>query len=258
MPRFAANLSTMFTEVPLRERFEVAARAGFEAVEVQEPYEVPAEFVKATLDHTDLELVLINVPGGDTGLAALPGSEDAFVASLGTAFDYATITGATRLHVMSGIRPPDIALEACEEVLTRNLKQASVQAASLGITLLIEPINVRDVPGYILSRQEQARRIVDAVDRENVRIQFDFYHCQVTHGDLTRHFTEQLPLIEHVQISDSPGRHEPGTGEINYSYIFELIDRSGYDGWVGAEYGPAGNTLDSLDWFTPWSHQSRG
>ena len=116
---------------------------------------------------------------------------------------------------------------------------------------------MRDVPGYILSRQEQARRIVEAVDRENVRIQFDFYHCQVTQGDLTRHFTEQLPLIEHVQISDNPGHHEPGTGEINYSYIFELIDRSGYDGWVGAEYGPAGSTLHGLDWFSPWSHQSR-
>ncbi len=252
MPRFAANLSTMFTELPLVERFDAARRAGFRAVEIQDPEGTPAASMKAALDRSGLELVLVNVPGGEAGLAALPGSEDDFRGALGEALDHAAVTGAGHLHVMSGIRPAGTALEACEEVLMRNLEEASGMAAGSGLTLLVEPINERDVPGYILSRQEQARRIVEAVARENVRIQFDFYHCQVAQGDLTRHFTEQLPLIAHLQVSDNPGRHEPGSGEINYAHVFELIDRSGYDGWVGAEYSPAGGTVEGLAWFAPW------
>ena len=252
MPRFAANLSTMFTEVPLRERFALAADAGFEAVEIQEPYDPPAATVAGMLKECGLELVLVNAPGGEAGLAGIPGSESEFADGLKEALDYAAVTGTRLVHLLSGILPPATALEACEEVLVNNLRLASAEAFSLGITLLIEPINGRDVPGYILTRQDQARRVVKAVDRANVRIQFDFYHCQVAEGDLSRHFTEQLPLIGHVQISDNPGRHEPGTGEINHDWIFDLVDRSGYGGWVGAEYTPAGTTQEGLGWFAPW------
>ena len=252
MPRFAANLSTMFTEVPLRERFALAADAGFEAVEIQEPYDLPAAKVARTLKECGLELVLVNAPGGEAGLAGLPGSESEFGANLKVALDYAAVTGTGLVHVLSGVLPPATALETCEEVLVNNLRLASAEAAPLGITLLIEPINGRDVPGYILTRQDQARRVVKAVNRANVKIQFDFYHCQVTEGDVSRHFTEQLPLIGHVQISDNPGRHEPGTGEINHDWIFDLVDRSGYGGWVGAEYTPARTTQEGLAWFAPW------
>ena len=252
MPRFAANLSTMFTEVPLRDRFALAADAGFKAVEIQEPYDVPAATVASTLKEHGLVLVLVNAPGGEAGLAGIPGSESEFGTNLKVAFEYAAVTGTRLIHVLSGVLPPATALETCEEVLVNNLRRASAEASSLGVTLLIEPINERDVPGYILTRQDQARRVVKAVNRENVRIQFDFYHCQVTQGDLSRHFMEQLPLIGHVQISDNPGRHEPGTGEINHDWIFDLVDRSGYRGWVGAEYAPAGTTQEGLGWFAPW------
>ena len=252
MPRFAANLSTMFTEVPLRGRFALAADAGFEAVEIQEPYGLPAATVARALKECDLDLVLVNAPGGEAGLAGIPGAEREFSDCLKVALDYAAVTDTGLVHILSGTLPPATAPEACEDVLVNNLRYASDVAASLGIALLIEPINDHDVPGYILTRQNQARRVIEAVDRANVRIQFDFYHCQVSEGDLSRHFTEQLPLIGHVQISDNPGRHEPGTGEINHDWIFDLIDRSGYTGWVGAEYTPAGTTQEGLGWFAPW------
>lgn len=252
MPRFAANLSTMFTEVPLRERFALAADAGFEAVEIQEPYDLPAETVASALKECGLDLVLVNTPGGEAGLAGIPGAESEFDDCLKVALDYATVTGTGLVHVLSGILPPGTSLEACHEVLVDNLRRASAEASSLGITLLVEPINGHDVPGYILTRQDQARCVVKAVDRANVKIQFDFYHCQVSEGDISRHFTEQLPLIGHVQVSDNPGRHEPGTGEIDHDWIFGLIDRSEYRGWVGAEYTPAATTHEGLGWFAPW------
>ncbi len=252
MPRFAANLSTMFTEAPLRERFALAAEAGFDAVEIQEPYDLPAATVAGLLTECHLDLVLVNAPGGEAGLAGIPGSRSAFDTNLTVALDYAAATGTRLVHVLSGVLPPGSTLAACESMLIDNLRQASTEAASRDITLLIEPINERDVPGYILTRQDQARRVVSAVNRANVRIQFDFYHCQVAEGDLSRHFSEQLPLIGHIQVSDNPGRHEPGTGEINHDWVFDLVDRSGYSGWVGAEYTPAGTTGQSLGWFAPW------
>ncbi|MBN33805.1 MAG: hydroxypyruvate isomerase [Rhodospirillaceae bacterium] len=254
MPRFAANLSTMFGELPFLDRFAAAAAAGFKAVEVQEPYEHPADQVKAALDAAGPEMVLTNVPGGnaaagDSGLAALPGRERDFAVTMETALAYAAVTGSPRLHVMSGNLPSGASINDCEEVLVSNLRMCARQAAAQGVMLLIEPINTQDSPGYIMSRQSQARRIVEAVAEDNVRIQFDFYHCQIMEGNLVRHFTEQLPLIGHIQISDNPGRHEPGTGEINYPFIFDAIDASGYDGWVGAEYRPKGETVEGLGWF---------
>jgi len=254
MPRFSANISTMFGELPFLERFAAVRAAGFDAVEMQEPYDFLAEQVKAAIDAAGLELVLTNVPGGnkeagDSGLAALLGRERDFAVSMETALAYAAVTGSPRLHVMSGNLPAGSNINDCEEILVSNLKMCARPAAAQGVTLLIEPINTQDAPGYIMSRQSQARRIVEAVAEDNVRIQFDFYHCQIMEGNLVHHFTEQLPLIGHVQISDNPGRHEPGTGEINYPFIFEMIDASGYDGWVGAEYRPKGETIEGLGWF---------
>jgi 2-dehydrotetronate isomerase len=254
MPRFAANVSTMFGELDFLDRFAAAAKAGFRAVEMQEPYDFPADQVRARLDEHDLEIVLTNVPSGnkaagDGGLAAMPGRERDFAVTMETALAYAAVTGCPRLHVMSGVKPQGSVINDCEEVLIANLAMAARMAAGQGVMLLIEPINTLDVPGYVMSRQSQARRIVEAVDADNVRIQFDFYHCQIMEGDLTRNFERQLPLIGHVQISDNPGRHEPGTGEISYGHIFEVIDASSYDGWVGAEYRPKGDTLAGLGWF---------
>ncbi len=242
----------MFTEVPLGERFALAAEAGFEAVEIQEPYDLPAATVARALKECGLDLVLVNAPGGEAGLAGIPGAESEFADAMKVALDYVARTDTGLVHVLSGVLPPATARDACEEVLVDNLRKASAEASCRGVTLLVEPINERDVPGYILTRQSQARRVVRAVDRTNVRIQFDFYHCQVSEGDVSRHFTEQLPWIGHVQISDNPGRHEPGTGEINHDWIFDLVDRSGYRGWVGAEYTPAGTTQEGLGWFAPW------
>ena len=201
-----------------------------------------------------LELVLANAPGGEdgNGLAALPGREGAFEAAMETALAWAAAAGAPRLHVMAGLRPAGASREACEAVLIANLRRAAPAAARHGVTLLVEAINGRDLPGYVVDRQQRARRVVEAVGRDNVAIQFDFYHCRVMGDDLARRFGELLGLIGHVQVSDHPGRHEPGSGEIAWAALFDAIDRAGYKGWVGAEYRPAGTTWEGLGWFQPY------
>lgn len=254
MPRFAANLSTMFTELPFPERFAAAAAAGFAAVELQEACDRPAREVAVALRAAGLDLVLANAPGGadGNGLAALPGRESEFEDVMAKALAWAAAAGAPRLHVMAGLQPADRSRGACEATLTANLRRAAPAAAAHGVALLVEAINSRDLPGYVLRRQRQARRVVEAVGRDNVSIQFDFYHCQVMEGDLARRFGALLPLIGHVQISDNPGRHEPGSGEIAWPRLFDAIDRAGYRGWVGAEYHPAGTTWEGLGWFQPY------
>ncbi len=255
MPRFAANLSTMFCELPFLDRFDAARRAGFDAVEVQEPYEYPALDVKNALQQAGLTLELINAPGeigqmaDGMGAAAVPGCERVVRDSIEQAIAYAMTVGAPRIHVMSGVKPDDVDLNTCFRTLAENLSAASTDAGRHNITLVIEPINTRDVPGYILSRQLQARAVVQQVAHNNVRIQFDFYHCQIMDGDLCHWFTQQLPWIGHVQFSNNPGRHEPGTGEINFAHVFDHIDAEGYNGPVGAEYNPAGETFSGLAWF---------
>ena len=251
MPRFAASLSMMFGEVPLPRRFAAAAAAGFRGVEIQAPYEHDAAELRSLAEAAGLEVVLINLPAGDAaagerGLAGLPGRQGDFERAVEQGLSCARSLGCNRVHAMAGVRPESATVNDCELVMIDNLRRAC--AAAPDVTFLVEPINQRDMPGYLVSRQHQARRIVEAVGAPNCRIQFDFYHCQNMEGDLARHFQAQFPLIGHIQIADNPGRHEPGSGEIGWPFLFDLIDAAGWQGWVGCEYKPAGDTVEGLAW----------
>ena len=250
MPRLGANLGHLFTERPLIERLGAAAAAGFTAVELQFPYSVPASAVKSELDRHGLTQLGINTaPGreGEFGLAAQPGRERDWDAVFKQALEYVVSIGGRAIHCMTGVVTPE-QRPAAETVFIKNLTRAAEAAARANITLLIEPINARDRPGYFLSRVEHAADIIAKVGAPNVRIQFDFYHVQIMSGDLIRRFEKFLPVIGHVQVASVPARHEPDEGEINYPAIFDAIDRSGYAGWVGCEYKPRTRTEDGLGW----------
>jgi len=250
MPRLAANLGHLFTERPLIERLGAAAAAGFTAVELQFPYSVPASAVKSELDRHGLTQLGINTaPGreGEFGLAAQPGRERDWDVVFKQALEYVVSIGGRAIHCMTGVVTPE-QRPAAETVFIKNLTRAAEAAARANITLLIEPINARDRPGYFLSRVEHAADIIAKVGAPNVRIQFDFYHVQIMSGDLIRRFEKFLPVIGHVQVASVPARHEPDEGEINYPAIFDAIDRSGYAGWVGCEYKPRTRTEDGLGW----------
>lgn len=253
MPRFAANLSMMFTEVDFLERFAAARAAGFEGVEYLFPYDFPAGEIAERLADNGLTQALFNLPPGDwaageRGLAALPGREAEFAEQTGRALDYAQVLGNKLVHAMAGIPGPDVARERAFETYVGNLKAACAAAAPRGVTVIIEPINQRDMPGYFLSYQEDARRAIEAVGADNLGLQFDLYHCQVMQGDLAKRMQALLPLIRHMQIAGVPERHEPDLGEVNYPYLFGLMDKLGYDGWVGCEYRPQGETTAGLGW----------
>lgn len=249
MPKLAANLSTLFTEVPFLERFARARAAGFNAVECQFPYQADAAEIKARLDGEGLEMVLFNTPAGaagERGLAALPGREADFALALEQTLAYAEVLGTTRLHVMAGLQPKGVAREACLDVFRRNLERAA--KAAPGRTWLIEPINTQDVPDYLISRPDEAAALVRQLELSSLRLQFDVYHCQLVAGDITGHLARHLGIIAHVQISSVPGRHEPDQGEIDYGFVLSELDRLGYSGWVGCEYTPCGRTEDGLGW----------
>jgi len=253
MPRFAANISTMFTERPFVERIEAAADAGFKAVECQFPYEASAGELEARLDRAGLDMVLLNTPAGDfaageRGLAGLPGREAEFRAGLDRALEYASRLGCPQIHVMAGVRPEGVAREECRGTYKANLRIAADACGRAGKTAVIEPINTRDIPGYLLNTPAEAAAIIEELGAGDLKLQFDFYHVQIMRGDLARGFERHLPIIGHVQIAGVPERHEPDVGEINYPYLFELIDRLGYAGWVGCEYFPAARTEDGLGW----------
>lgn len=253
MPKFAANLSMMFNEVDFLDRFEAASKAGFKAVEFLFPYDHPAEDIAAKLKASGLEQALFNLPpgdwaAGDRGFAAIPGKEAVFEAALEKALDYAEVIGNELIHVMSGVMPAGTDKTACHGTLIANLKRAAPIAAARGKTLIVEPINPRDIPRYALNSQFEGRAVVEAVGADNVGLQFDFYHCQIVDGDLAKTFEAMRDITRHVQIAGVPERHEPDIGEINYPYLFDLIDASGYDGWVGCEYRPKSGTLDGLGW----------
>jgi len=250
MPRLAANLGLLFNEYPLTERFAAAAAAGFAAVELQFPYDVPPATVRAEIDRHALVMLGLNTrpgPRGEPGFAAVPGQEAAFDAAFGEALDYAGRIGATAIHCMAGIVPADESATA-QATFVKNLRHAADQAAASAITLLIEPLNLRDRPNYFLSLIEVARDVITEVDRPNVKIQFDCYHVQIMQGDLIRRMERHLPLIGHVQIAAVPSRAEPDEGEVNYPEVLAALDAMGYTGWVAAEYRPRTRTELGLAW----------
>jgi len=257
MPRFAANISTMYPEHALLDRIGAAARDGFAAVEVQGPYAATSADFGRALREAGVELVLMNAPQGNAdaderGLAALPGREREFEASLGEALDYARAVAAPRVHVMAGRPAAGVGAEA-ETVFIRNLQRACSVFAPHGIRVMIEPINTRDIPGYFLTTPEQGAALVSRVGASNLALQFDVYHAQIMVGDVSKRLETHLSRIGHVQIAGVPDRHEPDTGEVNYPAVFRVLDRLGYAGWVGCEYRPArgavpGGTSAGLGW----------
>ena len=253
MPRFAANLSMMFNEVPFLDRFAAAAAAGFEGVEFLFPYDHPAAAIRARLDDAGLSLALFNMPPGDwaageRGMAGLPGREAEFRDGVRRAVDYALALGCPLLHCMAGVTPAGAVPGANFAAYVANVAWAAERTAAAGLLTVLEPINHRDMHGYVLNTTGQAAGVINALGRDRVGLQFDLYHCQVTEGDLTRRMEALLPLIAHVQIADVPGRHEPGTGEVNWKHILQRMDNLGYAGWVGCEYRPLGDTVAGLGW----------
>jgi len=258
MPRLAANLGHLFTERPLIERFGAAAAAGFAAVELQFPYDVPPAAVKAELARHSLTQLGINTPQGrEFGLAALPGRERDFDAAFARALDYVAAIGGRAIHCMAGVVPIN-ERPAAERVFIANLTRAAAAAAQSNIMLLIEPLNPRDRPGYFLSHLEHAADLIGKIGAPNVRIQFDFYHIQIVGGDLIRRFEEFLPLIGHAQIAAVPSRAEPDEGEVNYPAVLTALERLGYTGWIGCEYKPRKRTEDGLAWARPYGIVPKG
>lgn len=255
MPRFAANLSFMFTELPFLERFSAAARAGFTAVEYLFPYDHAPEEIAAQLEVHQLEQVLFNLPPGDwvkgeRGIACLEGREAAFHASIATALIYAKASGTTRLHLMAGLGD-----KRDGATLLRYKAALCVAAEALaqeGITLLIEPLNGRDMPGYLLNDVSFAAALIQEMGLENLKLQLDLYHAQILHGDMTQVIEKLMPIIGHIQIASVPLRREPMRGEMNDAYLFALLDRLGYAGFIGCEYYPEAGTFEGLGWFDPY------
>jgi len=260
MPKFAANLSFLFADVPFPERFQRAAAAGFTGVEYLFPYAWPASEVAEWLQAAGLEQVLFNLaPGdwaaGERGLACLPQRRGEFAESVDQALDYAVLLDCRRVHCMAGLRPAGVGEAELAATYIANLRHAADRFARIGATVLIEPINSRlDMPGYWLDDVAKAFALLDAVDRPNVQVQYDIYHAQVMGDDLARTLEDNIRRIGHIQIADVPGRHEPGSGEIDYPALFALLDRLGYVGWVGCEYQPLTGTEAGLGWLS----QSRG
>jgi hydroxypyruvate isomerase len=257
MPRFAANLTMMFNEVPFLERFEAAGRAGFQAVEFLFPYDYPPEAVAARLHAAGVKSALFNLPPGDwakgdRGLAALPGREAEFRAGIETALRYARALGTPTLHAMCGLVPAGADRAAARATCVANLRLAAGVLAAEGRTLVIEPINGRDIPGYFLQRQDEAHAIREEVGAPNLLVQMDLYHAQIVEGDLTVKLRRWAKHVGHVQIASVPDRHEPDHGELSYAHLFALLDEVGYAGWVGCEYRPAGDTVAGLGWFDRW------
>ena len=257
MPRFAANLSMMYQEHAFLDRFAAAAADGFRAVEFLFPYEhAPAE-IAARLRAHDLTQALFNLPPGDwqageRGIAALPGREAEFAESVDRALEYASAIGCRSLHAMAGLVAPNADPAQMRRIYVANLGLAAQRLALHGITLLIEPINTRDMPGYFLNDQQQAHDIVAEVGEPNLKVQMDLYHCQIMEGDLLTKLERYLPQVGHIQIAGVPGRHEPDEGELHYTWLLRKLDALGYPGHVGCEYRPRAGTSAGLAWFQPF------
>ncbi|MBB3236624.1 2-oxo-tetronate isomerase [Phyllobacterium endophyticum] len=255
MPVFAANLSMMFNEWPFLDRFAAAADAGFAAVEYLFPYEVTPESISERLRRNNLQQALFNLPPGDwaageRGIAALPGRFDDLKSDVERALDYASATGVKRMHLMAGIADPhDDVAASCYR---RSVTYTAGRLAEAGIDLMLEPINARNMPGYFLDDFGTAERLIANLGFANLKLQFDIYHRQIMHGDVTMALRRLMPVTGHVQIASVPSRHEPDGEELNFPFILQEIDRLGYDGFVGCEYIPRTGTLDGLSWFEPF------
>jgi len=257
MPRFAANLTMLFNEAPFLERFERAAKAGFKAVEFLFPYDYPVEQLKELLSKHSLQLVLHNLPAGDwaageRGIACHPDRVEEFRAGVDKAIAYATTLGVKQVNCLAGIKPAGVSEADARRTLVDNLKFAAPKLKAAGIRLLIEPINTFDIPGFFLSRTQQALDIIADTGSDNVFVQYDIYHMQRMEGELAKTIEKNLAQIAHLQLADNPGRFEPGTGEINYSFLFAFLDKIGYQGWIGCEYKPAAATEAGLGWAAPF------
>ena len=259
MPQFAANLSMLWNELPFLDRFDAAAKAGFKAVEFLFPYDFKAEDIAERLQRNRLQLVLHNLPPGDwaageRGMACIPGREDEFRAGVAKAAEYAPVIGVQRWHCMAGLVPAGVSEAQARATWVANVRYAAAEAKKLGLPLLIEPINTFDMPGYFVNRPRQAIALMDEVGVDNVFLQYDIYHAQRMEGELCNTIKDLLPRIAHMQLADTPGRHEPGTGEIHYRNLFDFVGGLGYQGWIGCEYKPrdstAGGTDRGLSWIT--------
>ncbi len=253
MPKFAANLTMLFTELPFFERFQAAAEAGFKGVEYLFPYDFPAAVLAAELKKHGLTQVLHNLPagdwaGGERGIAVLPERVEEFRAGVDRAIEYATALGCKQVNCLAGIVPAGACQNMARQTFVDNLRFAADKLKAAGIRLLIEPINTYDIPGFFLSRTAQALEIIDEVGSDNLFVQYDIYHAQRMEGELGNTIARNLPRFAHIQLADNPGRNEPGTGEINYPWLFAHIDLLGYTGWIGCEYKPAASTREGLGW----------
>jgi len=257
MPRFAANLTMMFNEVGFLDRFGRAAAAGFTAVEYMFPYDFDAHALRDRLEEHRLTQVLHNLPAGnwpagDRGIACLPNRVDEFKAGVDAAIDYATTLTCAKVNCLAGVVPAGLDPSAARATFVENLRYAAPRLQDAGIKLLIEAVNTRDIPGFFLSHTAQAAEIIDAVGSPNVFLQYDVYHMQIMEGDLATTLRTEMPRIENIQVADPPARNEPGTGEVNFAFLFRLIDQLGYAGWIGCEYKPARATEEGLGWIRPY------
>ncbi len=264
MPKFAANLSMMYPEHAFLDRFEAAAKDGFKAVEFLFPYDYPVAELKARLDGNGLQQVLFNGPpgnwaGGERGMACLPGREAEFQAGVARAIEYAQALGCPRLHIMAGLVPAGVDRASVQPTYLANLQYAAAEAARAGLDVLMEPINTRNIPGFFLNRQDHAHELIALMGAPNLKVQMDLYHCQIVEGDVAMKIRQYLPTgrVGHFQIAGVPERFEPDVGELNYAYLFDVIDEvsnaCGWQGWVGCEYNPrlggqAGGTSAGLGW----------
>ncbi len=253
MPQFAANLSMLFTELPFMERFAAATTAGFEAVEYLFPYTLDKSELAKALKANGLKQVLHNLPAGnwdagDRGMACDPARVDEFRSGVTLGIEYATALGCPQLNCLSGKLPAGVSTDKARATLIANLAFAAEKLKASGLRLLMEPINYFDIPGFFLNRTDQAAAIQDDVGSDNLFIQYDIYHAQRMEGELGNTLKNNLSRIGHIQLADNPGRNEPGTGEINYAWLFKHLDAIGYTGWIGCEYKPKTNTQDGLGW----------
>ena len=258
MPKFSANLSMLFTELGFLDRFEAAAKAGFKGVEYVGPYDFPAAQIAELLGKHGLSQVLFNLPAGnwaagERGIGCHPDRVGEFQDGVGTAIDYAKALGNTQINCLAGIQPRDVLAEKAEETFISNLRFAAGKLKEASILLIAEPINTYDMPGFFLNRSAQAISIFDRVGSDNLKLQYDIYHMQRMEGELAKTIERLMPRIAHMQIAGNPDRTEPDQGEINYAYLFDLIDKLGYQGWIGAEYKPVKTTVEGLGWLKQFS-----